>query len=125
MKTNIQIFSNDVFGEIRTCQVDNQIMFVGRDVAKALGYSNTSDALRKHVDDEDKGVAKCDTLGGTQKTTLINESGLYALILTLMRQKIAAAFPEADPNDIEVELALKLMDNGQLTMDNEQLTMDN
>ena len=72
-----------------------------------------------------RGVAKCDTLGGTQKTTLINESGLYALILTLMRQKIAAAFPEADPNDIEVELALKLMDNGQLTMDNEQLTMDN
>ena len=65
MKTNIQIFSNDVFGEIRTCQVDYQIMFVGRDVAKALGYSNTSDALRKHVDDEDKGVAKCDTLGGT------------------------------------------------------------
>ncbi|MCR5781002.1 MAG: Bro-N domain-containing protein, partial [Bacteroidaceae bacterium] len=56
-------------------------MFVGRDVAKALGYSNTSDALRKHVDNEDKGVAKCDTLGGTQKTTLINESGLYALIL--------------------------------------------
>ena len=57
-------------------------MFVGKDVAKALGYSNTSDALRKHVDDEDKGVAKCDTLGGTQKTTLINESGLYALILS-------------------------------------------
>jgi len=57
-------------------------MFVGRDVAKALGYSNTSDALRKHVDDEDKGVAKCDTLGGNQKTTLINESGLYALILS-------------------------------------------
>ncbi len=90
---------------------EGQTFFVGRDVAKALGYSNTSDALRKHVDDEDKGVAKCDTLGGTQKTTLINESGLYALILSLMRQKIAAAFPEADPNDIEVELALKLMDN--------------
>ena len=57
-------------------------MFVGKDVATALGNSNTSDALRKHVDDEDKGVAKCDTLGGTQKTTLINESGLYALILS-------------------------------------------
>ena len=68
---------------IRTCQENNQIMFVGKDVAKALGYSNTSDALRKHVDDEDKGVAKCDTLGGTQKTTLINKSGLYALILAL------------------------------------------
>lgn len=66
-------------------------MFVGRDVAKALGYSNTSDALRKHVDNEDKGVAKCDTLGGTQKTTLINESGLYALILA-SKQEQARAF---------------------------------
>ena len=75
MKTNLQIFSNDVFGEIRTCQVDNQIMFVGRDVAKALGYSNTSDALRKHVDDEDKGVAKCDTLGGTQKIRVLRTKG--------------------------------------------------
>ena len=56
-------------------------MFVGRDVAQALGYSNTRDALNKHVDREDKGVANCDTLGGIQKLTVINESGLYALIL--------------------------------------------
>ena len=81
-KTNIQIFTSDVFGEIRTCQVNNQIMFVGKDVATALGYSNVRDALCKHVDSEDKGVAKCDTLGGAQKITLINESGLYALILS-------------------------------------------
>ena len=81
MQTNIQIFSSDIFGEIRTCQVNNQIMFVGRDVAQALGYSNTRDALNKHVDREDKGVANCDTLGGIQKLTVINESGLYALIL--------------------------------------------
>ena len=57
-------------------------MFVGRDVAQALGYSNTRDALNKHVDREDKGVANCDTLGGIQKLTVINESGLYALILS-------------------------------------------
>ena len=57
-------------------------MFVGRDVAQALGYSNTRDALYKHVDREDKGVANCDTLGGIQKLTVINESGLYALILS-------------------------------------------
>jgi prophage antirepressor-like protein len=82
MKTNIQIFKNEVFGEIRTCQVNNQIMFVGKDVATALGYSNVRDALSKHVDSEDKGVAKCDTLGGAQKITLINESGLYSLILS-------------------------------------------
>ena len=56
-------------------------MFVGKDVAQALGYSNTRDALNKHVDSEDKGVANCDTLGGIQKLTVINESGLYALIL--------------------------------------------
>jgi len=82
MKSNIQIFKNEVFGEIRTCQVNNQIMFVGKDVATALGYSNVRDALSKHVDSEDKGVAKCDTLGGAQKVTLINESGLYSLILS-------------------------------------------
>ena len=82
MKTAIQIFTNEVFGEIRTCQVNNQIMFVGKDVATALGYSNIRDALSKHVDSEDKGVAKCDTLGGAQKITLINESGLYSLILS-------------------------------------------
>ena len=82
MQTNIQIFTSDIFGEIRTCQVNNQIMFVGKDVATALGYSNTRDALNKHVDSEDKGVANCDTLGGIQKLTVINESGLYALILS-------------------------------------------
>ena len=82
MKSNIQIFTSEVFGEIRTCQVNNQIMFVGKDVATALGYSNIRDALSKHVDSEDKGVAKCDTLGGAQKITLINESGLYSLILS-------------------------------------------
>jgi prophage antirepressor-like protein len=82
MQNQIQIFRSEVFGEIRTCQIDNQIMFVGKDVAKALGYSNVRDALSKHVDSEDKGVAKCDTLGGAQKTIFINESGLYSLILS-------------------------------------------
>ena len=82
MHTAIQIFTSEVFGEIRTCQVNNQIMFVGKDVATALGYSNTRDALSKHVDAEDKGtVAIRDTAYGT-RVTLINESGLYALILS-------------------------------------------
>ena len=65
-----RILHSSLRGEIRTCQVNNQVMFVGKDVAKALGYSNVRDALSKHVDSEDKGVAKCDTLGGTQKMTL-------------------------------------------------------
>ena len=82
MYSTIKIFKSEVFGEIRTCLVNNHIMFVGKDVATALGYSNVHDALSKHVDSEDKGVAKCDTLGGAQKITLINESGLYSLILS-------------------------------------------
>ncbi len=83
MQTNIQIFTSDVFGEIRTCQVNNQIMFVGRDVALTLGYSNYRDALTRHVDKEDKdGVVIHDSIGRKQKAIFINESGLYALVLS-------------------------------------------
>ena len=83
MNTNIQIFTSEVFGEIRTCQVNNQIMFVGKDVAMALGYAKSRNALAAHVDDEDKKDALIQgPLGGTQKMTIINESGLYSLILS-------------------------------------------
>ena len=82
MKTEIQIFTSEVFGEIRTCQVNNQIMFVGKDVAQALGYSNTRDALRKHVESEDKGTVAIRDTAYETRVTLINESGLYALILS-------------------------------------------
>ena len=82
MKTEIQIFTSEVFGEIRTCQVNNQIMFVGKDVAQALGYSNTRDALSKHVDAEDKGTVAIRDTAYETRVTLINESGLYALILS-------------------------------------------
>lgn len=77
---NLQIFKNEEFGEIRTVELNNETYFVGKDVATALGYANARDAISKHVDDEDKGVAKCDTLGGNQNLTIVNESGLYALI---------------------------------------------
>ena len=82
--TGIQIFKNEVFGEIRTCQEKNQIMFVGKDVASALGYSNTRKALQDHVDEEDKrdGVTIRDSIGRIQKAVFINESGLYSLILS-------------------------------------------
>ena len=82
MQTNIQIFTSEIFGEIRTCQVNNQIMFVGKDVATALGYSNTRDALSKHVDAEDKGTVAIRDTAYETRVTLINESGLYALILS-------------------------------------------
>lgn len=78
----IKIFENTEFGSVRTIAIDGEPYFVGKDVAVILGYSNPRDALAKHVDDEDKGVAKCDTLGGIQDLTVINESGLYSLILS-------------------------------------------
>lgn len=65
--------------EVRTMLINKEPWFVGVDVALALGYSNPRDALAKHVDPEDKGVAKCDTPGGLQEMTVINEPGVYSL----------------------------------------------
>ena len=82
MKQEFKIFSHEMFGDIRTMTDEcGETYFVGKDVAKALGYKNSRDALNKHVDSDDKGVAKCDTLGGEQNLVFVNESGLYSLIL--------------------------------------------
>ena len=78
----LQIFKNAEFGSVRTITVEGEPYFVGKDVAEILGYSNTRKALADHVDEEDKGVTKCDTPGGVQDLTVINESGLYSLILS-------------------------------------------
>lgn len=78
--TELQIFNSEEFGDMRTVTIDNEPWFVGKDVAEALGYSNSRKALADHVHEDDKGVTKCDTLGGKQDLTIINESGLYALI---------------------------------------------
>lgn len=80
----LQIFNHAEFGSVRTVTVDNEPYFVGKDVAEILGYSNTRDALAKRVDAEDKldGVAICDSIGREQTPVLINESGLYSLILS-------------------------------------------
>ena len=84
MKTEIQIFKNEQFGEIRT-MVDEkgEPWFVGKDVARRLGYINHRKALRDHVDEEDRkdGVTIRDSIGRDQEATFINESGLYSLIL--------------------------------------------
>lgn len=83
MKENkIEIFRNEEFGTVRTLTIDEKPYFVGKDVAEILGYSNSRKAIADHVDNEDKGVTKCDTLGGQQELTVINESGLYSLILS-------------------------------------------
>ena len=82
MTSELKVFENPTFGQVRTVEIDGEPYFVGKDVATILGYSNPRDAISKHVDDEDKGVAKCDTLGGRQEILFINESGLYSLILS-------------------------------------------
>ena len=79
---NTLTFNHEMFGSLRTVVLpDGQIGFVGKDVAEALGYARTADAIRQHVDGDDKGVFKIPTPGGWQQTTIISESGLYALIL--------------------------------------------
>lgn len=77
---NLKIFENAEFGQIRTVVIDGEQWFVGKDVAVALGYSEPRSVVSKKVDEEDKGVAKMDTPSGLQEMTIINESGLYALI---------------------------------------------
>lgn len=80
----LTIFKNAEFGEIRTIQINNEPWFVGKDVAEILGYSNTRDAIAKHIDNEDKkdSVAICDAIGRNRNTCVINESGLYSLIIS-------------------------------------------
>lgn len=78
----IILFEHEEFGEIRTLNIDGEPWFVGKDVAEKLGYAEAAKAIRTHVDKEDKGVSVLDTPGGQQKITIINESGLYSLILS-------------------------------------------
>lgn len=75
------IFENEKFGSVRTMTIDNEPWFVGKDVAECLDYKNPRQAIITNVDEDDKGVHSIDTLGGIQKMTIINESGLYSLIL--------------------------------------------
>ena len=87
---DLQIFSNPEFGQVRTVELDGQPWLVGADVATALGYKNPRKALADHIDPEDKGVTKRDTLGGEQEILIINESGLYSLILSSKMPKAKA-----------------------------------
>jgi prophage antirepressor-like protein len=76
------VFRSKEFGQIRTCTVKGETYFVGKDVASALGYGNSREALRKHVDEEDKQASRFVTGGQQYNMTVINESGLYSLILS-------------------------------------------
>ena len=82
MNTTIQIFENAEFGKVRTMQdAEGEPLFCAKDVAVALGYGNSREALRKHVEQEDVTKRDTPTAGGTQQMQYVNESGLYALIL--------------------------------------------
>ena len=86
--TDLQIFNNPEFGGVRVVNLDNEPWIVGKDAAIALGYSNPRDALAKHVPDKFKRVSQIATPSGAQNMTLINEAGLYKLI---MRSKLPNA----------------------------------
>ena len=85
MNNQITVFASDKFGDVRIVQIGNEPWFVGKDIATALGYGegkSLANAVANHVDVEDKGVTKMMTPGGKQNVTIINESGLYSLIMS-------------------------------------------
>lgn len=82
MKNELMIFNNPEFGQVRTIELDNEPWFVGKDVAEALGYADAFGALKKHVEEEDKQNCQNDSFGSPRGMTIINESGLYSLILS-------------------------------------------
>lgn len=76
----VKVFETSEFGQVRTVIIDGEPWFVGKDVAKCLGYSNLARAIRNYVDEEDKGETEMVTPGGKQEIIIINESGLYSLL---------------------------------------------
>lgn len=82
MMNELHIFKNPEFGQIRSLMIEGEPWFVGKDVASSLGYRVPNKAVREKIDSEDKGVSEMDTPGGKQDLVIINESGLYSLILS-------------------------------------------
>lgn len=80
LMNELQIFNSPEFGDIRTVTIDNETYFVGKDVATALGYANPKNAVPTHVSEEDKLSTQIEYAGQRREVTVINESGLYALI---------------------------------------------
>lgn len=78
----LEVFNSSEFGQVRTVTIDGEPWFVAKDVATALGYSNTRDAIAKHVDDDDKNTVVIRDGKGNPNQTVINESGLYSLVLS-------------------------------------------
>lgn len=78
----LKIFKNPEFGSVRTVEIEGEAWFVGKDVASALGYANTADAIQKHVDNDDKLESQITISGQNRKVVVINESGLYSLSMS-------------------------------------------
>lgn len=87
---DLTTFTSPEFGQVRTVEINGTPWLVGKDVAVALGYAKPTDAIRKHVDPEDKGISKTETPSGEQEMLIINESGLYSLILSSKMPKAKA-----------------------------------
>ena len=81
MKDMTKVFTSEKFGSVRTVEIKGEPWFVGKDIAEALGYSDTNDAIKKHVDSEDKLTRQIAASGQNRGMTVINESGLYSLVL--------------------------------------------
>lgn len=115
----IKIYENSEFGKIRVTRLNGVPWFIGKDVAEVLGYGNSRKAISDHVDAEDKGVTKCDTLGGVQDLTIINESGLYSLI---MSSKLPTA--KAFKHWVTSEILPSIRKNGGYIAGQEQMSDD-
>lgn len=87
MNNKLMVFNNEEFGEIRTIMINDEPWFVGKDVTNILGYENGSRDLNRHVDIEDRQNYQNGTFESPRGMTVINESGLYSLILSSKLQK--------------------------------------
>ena len=99
MTSELQIFTNEEFGKVRTLSIDGQPWAVGKDVAEILGYVDTVNALKTHVDDDEKAGWRITTQFGEKETTIINESGIYSLIFNSQLPK-AKAFKRWVTHDV-------------------------
>lgn len=115
--SQLKVFKNPEFGMVRSMSIDGEPWFVGKDVAEALGYKNTKDALGRHVDPEDKRGSRFPTPFGTQQMTVINESGVYSLIL---RSNLPTA--KEFKRWVTSEVLPSLRKNGGYLMGQEQMT---
>lgn len=91
----LQIYENAQFGTVRTTTIDGEIMFVGKDVADILGYTNAPKAIKDHVDDEDKLIERIVMSGQNRDVILINESGFFAT--STSERRISSCSHEVSP----------------------------